>query len=412
MADATLGAYNIADLREMARRRLPKSFFEFVDRGTEDEVGLRHNLAALAAIKFRPQVLVDVANRDLSIELFGQRQKLPFAISPTGIAGLLWHGGEVALARAAAAAGVPFSLATTSITSMEDVAAQAGGRLWYQLYMWPERKMSYEMVDRARAANFEALILTVDTVVSPNREYNQRNGYTAPFRFTPKNVADVALHPRWMFGTLARYMMNGGMPQFENYPEELRRKITSRQVDRRTLTNQSLTWDDLRDLRRMWPRKLIVKGILRADDAVRAVNCGADAVQISNHGGRNLDSAVAPIDVLPEILDAVGHRATVLVDSGYRRGSDIVKALALGAHAVMIGRGTLFGTAVAGQPGAARALAIYREEIDRTMAFLGCRTIADITPDILQLPPRPYAVAERAIASSFERVVPEPQMAK
>jgi isopentenyl diphosphate isomerase/L-lactate dehydrogenase-like FMN-dependent dehydrogenase len=409
MADATLGAYNIADLREMARRRLPKSFFEFVDRGTEDEIALSHNVAALAAIKFRPQVLVDVADRDLGIELFGQRQKLPFAVSPTGIAGLLWHGGEVALARAAAAAGVPFSLATTSITSMEDVAAQAGGRLWYQLYMWPERKMSYEMVDRARAANFEALILTVDTVVSPNREYNQRNGYTAPFRFTPKNVRDVAMHPRWMLGTLARYMMNGGMPQFENYPEELRRKITSRQIDRRTLTNQSLTWDDLRELRRMWPRNLIVKGILRADDAVRAVNCGADAVQVSNHGGRNLDSAVAPIDVLPEIVDAVGHRATVLVDSGYRRGSDIVKALALGAHAVMIGRGTLFGTAAAGQEGAARALSIYREEIDRTMAFLGCRSIAEITPDILQLPPRARTIAERA--APFARVS-EPQMAK
>jgi isopentenyl diphosphate isomerase/L-lactate dehydrogenase-like FMN-dependent dehydrogenase len=390
MAEPTLGAYNIHDLREMARRRLPKSFFEFVDRGTEDEVALANNRAAFDRIKLRPRVLVDVAGRDLGIDLFGERQKLPFVISPTGIAGLLWHNGEIELARAAAAAGIVFSLATTSITAMETVAEQAGGRLWYQLYMWPDRSLSYQMVERAKNAGFEALILTVDTVVSPNREYNQRNGYAAPFRFTARNVTDVALHPRWLFGTLLKYVREGGMPELANYPEELRRKITARQIDRRTLTNQSMTWEDLRELRRMWPRRLIVKGILRADDAVRAVECGADAVLVSNHGGRNLDSTMAPIEVLPEILDAVGHRTTVMVDSGFRRGTDIAKALALGAHCVTVGRGTLYGTAAAGQAGAARAIQIYAEELDRTMAYLGCRSVAELSDDLLQMLPGSY----------------------
>ena len=386
MRDPTSGAYNIHDLRELARRRLPKSFFEFIDRGTEDEVALANNEAALQAIKLRPHVLVDVAHRSMEIELFGQRQTLPIVISPTGIAGLLWHGGEIALARAAAAAGIPFSLATTSITPLETVAEQAGGRLWYQLYMWPDSSLSYQMVERARAANFEALIVTADTVVSPNREYNQRNGYAAPFRFTAQSVADVMMHPRWLFGTLARYMLEGGMPQLANYPEDLRRRITSRQIDRRTLTNQSFDWEGLTALRRMWPRRLIVKGILRADDAVRAVECGADAVQVSNHGGRNLDSTMAPIEVLPEIVDAVGHRTTVIIDSGFRRGSDIAKALALGAHCVAIGRGTLYGTAAAGQPGAARAIRIFAEELDRVMAYLGCNSVAELTPDLLMMP--------------------------
>jgi len=398
-------ALNIDDLRDLAKRRLPKGFFEFVDRGTEGEVSLHRNRTAFDPIRFRPRVLVDVQERSLRIELLGKTQAMPVAIAPTGIAGMLWYQGEIELARAAHAAGVPFSLATASITSMEDVAENVpGARLWYQLYMWPERSMSYEMVQRADRAGYEALIVTLDTVMTPNREYNTRNGYATPLRFTPRNIVDVGTHPGWLLGTLTRYLMNGGMPHFQNFPEGLRRKITQGEVKRASLKNQSLTWDDLKALRDKWPRKLIVKGILRGDDAARAVECGADALVVSNHGGRNLDGTPAPIQVLPEVLAAVGGRAPVMIDGGFRRGTDVVKALALGASAVLLGRGTLYGTAAAGQRGAARALQIYRDEIDRTMGFLGCPTIADLTPDCLLDAPDHHApvAADRAPGSSID----------
>lgn len=385
MAGIAERAFNIDDLRALARKRLPRSFFEFLDRGTEDELALANNRAALERIQLNARVLVDVTNRTQQVELFGKRQQMPVVIAPTGVAGLLWYDGEVALARAAARAGVPFSLATTSVAALEEIAERAGGRLWYQVYLWPERRLSYEMIDRARAAGCEALILTVDGAVSPNREYNVRNGYAAPFRFTSRNVADVLLHPRWMFGTLGRYFVQGGMPEFKNYPKEVREKITSRKIERRTLiNNQSLCWDDVRELRRVWQGPLILKGIMNVHDARLAVSHGADGVLVSNHGGRNLDAAPAPIEVLPEIADAVGNATTVLVDGGFRRGSDVVKALALGARAVMIGRGTLYGTAAAGEPGADRALQIYRTEIDRILGLMGCCSVAELGPHSLR----------------------------
>ena len=384
MADQNLGAYNIADLREMALRRVPKGMFEFVDRGTEDEVALRNNRAAFERIKLRPRTLVDVSGRSQEITLFGNKQKMPIAIAPTGTAGLMWHEGELALARAAAAAGIPFALATGSMTAMEKVADQAGGKLWFQLYMWPDRSLSHKLVERAKAAGYEGLIVTVDGAVSGNREYNLRNGFTIPFTFTPRNVTDVLMHPRWMFGVLGRYLLTTGMPRYENYPSELRNRITARPMGRSMMKNDSLNWDDLRVLRKMWPHTLMVKGILHPQDAVLAADCGADGVIVSNHGGRNLDSSMAPIEVLPEVVEVVGKRVTVIVDSGFRRGSDVVKALALGANAVLIGRATLYGTAVGGQSGAARAIAIFREEIDRVMALIGCRSVAELGPEYLQ----------------------------
>ncbi|WP_322470164.1 alpha-hydroxy acid oxidase [Hydrogenophaga sp. SNF1] len=386
MAHRIDNAANIEDLRMLAKRRLPRAFFEFLDRGTEDEVALANNRTALQRIQLNARVLVDVTHRSQHTELFGKRQEMPVIISPTGVAGLLWYDGEVALARAAAAAGIPFSLATTSVAALEDIAERAGGRLWYQVYMWPERKLSYEMIDRARAAGCEALILTVDGAVSPNREYNTRNGYTAPFRFTTRNVADVLMHPRWMLGTLGRYLVDGGMPEFKNYPKEVREKVTSRKIERRTLiNNQSLNWEDVKELRRVWKGPLIIKGIMNAADARIAASHGADAVLVSNHGGRNLDAAPAPIEVLPEIVDAIAKSVPVLVDSGFRRGSDVIKALALGASAVLIGRGTLYGTAAAGEPGARRALQIYRTEIDRVMGLMGCCAVSELGPHSVRL---------------------------
>lgn len=385
MQDTSLGAYNIADLREMARQRLPKGIFEFVDRGAEDEVSLRNNRAAFERIKLKPRVLVDVSQRSQEITLFGQRQKMPIVIAPTGVAGIMWHEGEIALARAAAAAGIPFTLATGSMTAMEKVVAQAGGRLWFQLYMYAERSLSHQIAERAKTAGFEGLVVTVDSPVFSNREYNLRNGFTMPLSYTLRNTVDVLTHPRWLLGVLMRYLLTTGMPRYENYPADVKARITAQPMGRALKLNDALTWNDVRVLRKLWPRKLIVKGILHPQDAVLAADCGADAVIISNHGGRVMDGAMAPIEVLPQVVDAVGKRVTVMVDSGFRRGSDVVKALALGANAVLIGRSTLYGTAAAGEAGAARAIALFREEIDRVLALLGCGSVSALNPDYLVL---------------------------
>lgn len=383
MADNTLGAYNIFDLRERALKRVPKGLFEFVDRGTDDEVALRNNRAVFERIRFKPRTLTDISARKQEITLFGQKHKMPIVIAPTGIAGLLWHEGEIALARAARAADIPFTLATGSITAMERVAAEAGGRLWFQLYMWSRTDLSYQVIDRARAAGYEALILTIDSAVSGNREYNLRNGFTMPFSFTRKNVTDVLMHPRWLTSVLARYVLTTGMPRYANYPPELQSTITARPVGRSMLKCEAMNFDHLRALRKKWPGLLMVKGVAHAQDAVMAADCGVDGVIVSNHGGRNLDHAMAPLEALPQVVDAVGKRVTVMVDSGYRRGGDVVKALALGAKAVMIGRSTLYGIATAGEAGATRAINIFREEIDRTMALLGCNSIAELGPQYL-----------------------------
>jgi isopentenyl diphosphate isomerase/L-lactate dehydrogenase-like FMN-dependent dehydrogenase len=383
MPDSQLNAYNIFDLREQALKRVPKGLFEFCDRGTEDEVSLRNNRSVFDRIRFKPRTLVDVSARSQDITLFGQKHKMPLVIAPTGTAGLLWYEGEIALARAARDAGIPFTLATGSMTAMERVADEAGGELWFQLYMWPDRSLSQKMVERAKAAGYRALVVTVDGVHAGNREYNIRNGFTIPFTFTRRNVTDVLMHPRWMLGVLARYIVTTGMPRYQNYPTDVRARITAGPMGRSSLRTDSLSWGDLQAMRKLWPHKLIVKGMLSAQDAAKAVDHGADGIVVSNHGGRNLDGAISPIEALPEIADAIGKRATVLVDSGFRRGSDVVKALALGAHAVQIGRATLYGIAAGGEPGARRALDIFREEIGRVMALLGVNTVDQIGPEYL-----------------------------
>ena len=381
--DKTLGAYNIFDLRDQALKRVPRGLFEFVDRGTEDEVSLRNNRAVFERIRFKPRTLVDVSKRSQEITLFGQTQKMPICIAPTGTAGLMWHEGEIALARAANEAGIPFTLATGSMTAMERVAKEAGGRLWFQLYMWPDKSMSHALVERARKAGYEALVVTVDGAVSGNREYNLRNGFTIPFTFTRRNITDVAVHPRWLFGVLARYLVTTGMPRYENYPSEIKYRVTAAPMGRSQMKNDSLNWEDLKVLRKLWPGTLILKGLAHPQDAVLAADCGCDAVVVSNHGGRNLDGSMAPLEALPEVVDAVGKRIPVIVDGGFRRGSDIVKALALGANAVLIGRATLYGVAAGGYPGAVRAIDLLREEVSRVMALLGARSVAELGPELL-----------------------------
>lgn len=373
-------AQNIFDLRDMAKRRLPKWLFEFVDRGTEDEVALHNNRAAFERIQFKPRMLVDVSGRKLDTTLYGKEHKMPIGIAPTGAAGMMWYKGELELARAARDAGVPFSLATGSITSMEEIAGEVGGTLWMQLYMWADRKLSHQLVRRASAAGFEALLVTVDGAVAGNREYNRRNGFSVPFKYNSKNTMDVLTHPRWMLGVLGRYIANGGMPERVNFPDELKGKITTAYGGNKDTRSDSLNWDDLKALRDIWPGKLLVKGLLHAEDAVKSVEHGADGVIVSNHGGRNCDAAPSPIEVLPSIVKAVGDRTTIVFDSGIRRGSDVVKALALGAKMVLIGRSTLYGTAAAGYDGATRALDIYRGEISRGMANISCNKVSEIGP--------------------------------
>src|SRR5262245_28449458 len=386
MKSASLRAYSISDLRELARRRLPKGLFEFVDRGAEDEVTLRGNREAIERIKLKPRVLSDVSQRSQEIMLFGKLQKMPIAVAPTGAAGILWHEGEIALARAAAAAGIPFTLATASMTAMEKIPEQAGGTLWFQLYMYADRSLSHGLARRAAALGYEALLVTVDSPVFANREYNLRNGFTIPLSFTLRNTLDVLSHPRWLSSVLLRYVLTTGLPLYANYPDEVRKRITAQPMGRALRLNDSLTWDDVRALRELWPGKLMLKGVLHPQDAATAARHGVDAVIVSNHGGRTVDGAIAPIEVLPDIVEAAGGRMTVIVDSGFRRGSDVIKALAVGAKAVLIGRSTLYGVAADGAPGAARALAIFRDEIERVLALLGCRTIAELNREYVALP--------------------------
>ncbi len=249
--DAKLGAYNIHDLRDMARRRLPKGVFEFVDRGTEDDNAVANNRAALERIRFRPRTLVDVSKRDQSITLFGKKQPLPFCVGPTGTAGLLWYGGEVGLARAAAQAGIPFTVGTNAMTSMEEIAEQAGGTLWFQLYVWQDRSLSHKIVERAKGVGFEALMVTVDGAVPSNREYNYRNGFEIPIHFNARNVADVLSKPGWLGRVFLRQVLARGMPRFENFPPDVMHGLMARTVKKNILKNESLNWDDVRELRKL-----------------------------------------------------------------------------------------------------------------------------------------------------------------
>ena len=372
--------YNIADLRDVARRRLPKGVFEYIDKGTEDMVALANNRRAFEELKLLNRVLVDVSDVQFATEIFGKPAALPMVIAPTGIAGLCWYQGEYELAKAAARAGLPFTLATGSNTPMEKVA-EAGGRPWFQLYMWREKELSYELVRRAAAAGFETLIWTVDIGHGANREHNARNGFSQPYKINAKSVIDMLLHPEWMMSVIGRYAATSGMPEHANYPEQYREKFTGASSQAKALRADRVSWADVDKLREIWPGKLVIKGIMRADDARRALDHGVDGIVVSNHGGRNMDSAPSTLDVLPGIASAVGHRTTVFVDSGVRRGSDIVKCLALGAHAVFTGRATLYGIGAGGEAGAAKALHILKDEMRRTMAYIGKQRVADINGD-------------------------------
>ena len=379
-------ACSIADLRRLAQRRLPRALFDFYDGGAEDEATLRANRAAFEAVALRPRVLVDVSQVDTRIHLLGAPSALPLAIAPTGAPGFGWPGADIAIAQAAAAAGIPYALSSSGTTSIEKLARAAPGRLWFQAYVLRDQAYFEQMIGRAEAAGYEALMITVDLPVGGKRERDFRNHFAIPFRFTPRNLLDFALHPRWA-ARIARH----GMPQMETLSGLA--QADGRPAKRPSASaiassvgrnyDAGFNWQRLAAVRRLWPRRLIVKGVAHPDDAARLVGLGVDALVVSNHGGRQLDGGAATLQLLPAVVAAVQGRVPVWVDGGVRRGADVVKALALGAQAVLVGRATLYGAVAAGGPGAQRALAILRDEIERTMRLCGVTRVADIGPDLL-----------------------------
>jgi L-lactate dehydrogenase (cytochrome) len=363
---------------------LPRIIFDFVDGGAEGEVTLRKNETALNEIEFRPRVLVDVSHRDLTTTVLGKRLSLPVIFGPAGLQGLLHRSGEPAAARAAGEFGTIYVLSAGSSYSLEDVRAASEGPLWFQLYLWGDRDRCEDMVCRARDAGYSALCLTVDTAVGGKRERDLRNGMTVPFRVTGRNVLDIARRPRWLpaaYASLRRH--NGNFPTVDGG----RSGALGTAAWTTRMMNASATWDELRWLRASWQGGLVVKGILTPEDARRAVHAGADAIVVSNHGGRQLDGTPASIEALPRIAAAVGDEIEILVDSGFRRGSDVVKALALGARACLVARPYLFALA-AGSEGPVRVLEILKSEIDTTLALLGVSSLAELDGSYVDQRPR------------------------
>jgi (S)-mandelate dehydrogenase len=373
-------AFSIEELRQAAKRRLPRAVFDFIDGGAEDELTLRGNRDAFSRVKFIRKVLVDVASIDTNADILGVNSKLPIVIAPTGAVGFGWRGGDVAVARAAADYGIPFSLSTSATASIERIATEAPGRHWFQIYFFKDREYCFGLIERARVAGYDTLMVTADLPVGGKRERDFRNDFSIPFRFTPRNVLDFATRPAWALDMLLR-----GVPQLENLGG-----MTDHHADTRNLVSSvgrnqdaALDWEVIKRVRGVWPGKLLIKGVVHPQDAERALRVGCDGVIVSNHGGRQLDGELASFDALPGVVRAIGGRSAVLMDGGIRRGSDVVKALARGAQAVMIGRATFYGVCAGGEPGARRALEILSEELTRTMQLCGTRRIADIGPELL-----------------------------
>jgi L-lactate dehydrogenase (cytochrome) len=377
-------AYNVAAMRELARAKLPLPIFDFADGGAEDERTLRRNESAYDAIDLLPRALNGAATRDLSVELLGRKLSLPVIVGPTGLGGLFWPDGERCAARAAASAGTAYCLSHGSVCTLEQMAETGVAPRWMQVFVYRDRAFTRELTERAAKANYDALVLTTDNQLLGNRERDIRNGFAIPPRFGLNGLAGMALKAEWLWRmrndlkriTFGNYVRPGESSDLKS----LAGKMAS-------LLDPSMNWKDVEDLRRLWTKPLILKGILHPDEARMAVEHGIDALIVSNHGGRQLDGAASSLDALPAILDAVGGRVPVLIDGGIRRGVDVVKALALGAKACLIGRPQLWGVAVAGEAGVARVLEIFAQEIDRAMGLCGVTRLDQIDKSLL-LPKR------------------------
>jgi isopentenyl diphosphate isomerase/L-lactate dehydrogenase-like FMN-dependent dehydrogenase len=388
MDQATLRrrAHSVAALRLIARRRLPRMVFDFVDGGAEEERTLRANEDAFGDVELCPRPLDGTAERPQAVELLGLRPRLAVGIGPTGLAGMLWPEGEIASARAAAAAGTLYVASHGSTVPLERIAREApGGPKWMQVFMYRDRGLTRLFAERAEAAGYDGLVLTTDNQVLGQRERDLRNGFTIPPRPTARNALDLALTAPWLWR-----MRRHRDLRFANYPGE-KTDILSLGAHMAQLLDPGASWADVAWLRGVWKGPLILKGVLHPDEARRAAEEGVDAVIVSNHGGRQLDGVPAAVRALPRVVDAAAGRMPVLIDGGVRRGADVVKALALGAAFCLVGRPQLWGLAVAGEPGVACALEIYRREIDRVLALGGWDGVGRVGPGALAPPPRPGA---------------------
>ncbi|MDP9901263.1 alpha-hydroxy acid oxidase [Variovorax ginsengisoli] len=371
----------VEDYRALARQRLTRFAFDYLDGGAEDGRTLSRNRAAYEQLIFQPRVLRDVTRVDAAVQVCGETLAMPAVVGPTGLNGLYWPRAEEVLARAAHAAGLPFAVSTASTSLLESVRAATDGALWLQLYVQQDRRIAEDMMRRARALGFSTLMLTVDTMVHGKRDHDVRNGFRMPLRLTPKLLLDLAMHPRWC----ARMLRQGGSPQLVNLARsagvkaqlQAQAAAMSRQMD------MSLDWAAVAWLRRHWQGPVLLKGVLSVDDARTARRLGVDGVVLSNHGGRQLESAPSPLEILPEVVDAVGTGLDVFVDGGIRRGSDIAKARALGAKAVLLGRAPLYGLAAQGPQGVADVLQMLRDEFEITLRLLGVPRAVDLDGDAL-----------------------------
>jgi L-lactate dehydrogenase (cytochrome) len=372
----------IEDLRQLHKRRVPKMFFDYADRGSYSEDTLRANRADLEAIKFRQRILVDVSRRDLSTTILGEPASMPLILAPVGLLGMQHGDGEIIACRAAQAAGIPFTLSTMSICSIEDVAANVAKPFWFQLYVMKDRGFIKALIERAIAAKCSALVLTVDLQVLGQRHADIKNGMTVPPEWTLSKFIDFATKPAWVAG-----MLRGKRRTFGNIAGHIKGTddITALGTWTASQFDTTLNWKDVDWIRSIWPGKLILKGILDVEDANEAVKTGAQALVVSNHGGRQLDGAPSSIEALPEIVDAVGSRMEIMFDSGVRSGQDVMRALALGAKSCMIGRAYVHGLGGGGEAGVAKAIDLIRNELLTTMGLCGVNTIAEIDDHVLAI---------------------------
>ena len=370
----------VEDLRKQMQRRVPRMFYDYCESGSWTESTLEANETDLQAIKFRQRVAIDVSERSTAMKMLGQDVPMPVALAPTGLTGMQHADGEILAAQAAEAFGVPFTLSTMSICSIEDVAANTSKPFWFQLYVMRDRNFIRNLVERAKAANCSALMITLDLQIMGQRHKDVRNGLSAPPKLTLGNIMDLATKPSWclgMLGTRRRQFRNivghvEGVKDMSSLAD-----WTTSQFDPR------LSWKDVAEIRRMWDGKVILKGILDAEDAKQAVNVGADAIVVSNHGGRQLDGAASSITALPAIVDAVGDKTEVWMDGGIRTGQDVLRAVALGARGTLIGRAFLYGLGAGGRAGVTRVLEILHKELDLTMALCGRSNLSEVDDSIL-----------------------------
>jgi L-lactate dehydrogenase (cytochrome)/(S)-mandelate dehydrogenase len=378
-------AVNVDDIRKLAKKRLPRIAFDFIEGGVEDEIGLARNRDAFRSHSLLPRYLVDVSKRDQTTTLFGRTYASPFGISPAGVLDLFRPGSDQMLAEEAAAANIPFVCSTNTAPSIERLAKIAPNNVWMQIYGSHDDKITLDMVRRGRDTGVSTLVFTVDVPISPRRERNLRNGFSRPFKMRWDVMLEALNHPRWIFN----YYRSGGLPMMGNWAPYARAGADANGVADFFGTQTPAagqTWRILENIRNQWPGNLVVKGILHPDDAIRATNIGANGIVVSNHGGRQLDRAPSPLEVLPLIKAAVGDRSTLMVESGVRRGSDIVIALCLGAKFTFFGRPTAYGAAAAGNAGIRKVIDIVRAEIDAVMAQIGAPDLASLGPHFLFQP--------------------------